>query len=254
MQREGGCAVIRQGHLIAVVVSFLIGCAVLLLAVGCAGVRSEAPQEQGHTEATSQEQAHSPQATASEEARCEGTRTFHRYVVLDPNGQNKRPDRYVVLYPNSKVRSGSEEDMKKAGKTEDLGVFTTNDLPGCPKGGLLLGTDKSDALPDLPGLDGQEGDDKIRGLGGSDSLEGGPGNDILYGGDGNDTFVGGAGDDVIYGGDGNDIILLTDLSDHAAQRDKLYCGKGTDHYSADKNDYVSSSCEKQLPSSLGAAD
>ena len=41
-----------RGHLIAVMGDFLMGCAVLLL-VGCAGVRSEAPEEeQGHTEAT----------------------------------------------------------------------------------------------------------------------------------------------------------------------------------------------------------
>ena len=73
---------------------FLIGCAVLLMVVGCAGVRSEAPQEeeeQGHTK-----------ATASEEARCEGTRTFKRR----------------------------------------WGLITTNDVPGCPNGGLLSGTDK----------------------------------------------------------------------------------------------------------------
>ena len=51
-----GLTVIRQGHPIAVVRTFLIGCAVLLV-VGCSGVRSEAPQEeQGHTEATKQEQ------------------------------------------------------------------------------------------------------------------------------------------------------------------------------------------------------
>ena len=66
---------VRQGHLIAVVGTFLIGCAVLLM-VGCAGVRSEAAkQEQGRTEAT-EEQARSPEGTASEEAQCEGTRTF----------------------------------------------------------------------------------------------------------------------------------------------------------------------------------
>ena len=107
MQREGEGSVVRQGHCIALVGIFLIGCAVLLV-IGCTGVRSGAPQK---------EQARSPEATASEEARCEGTRTFQKWG----------------------------------------GHFTTNDLPGCPKGGLLLGTDKKDRLA------GQEGDDKIRG-------------------------------------------------------------------------------------------
>jgi hypothetical protein len=182
----GEGAVVRQGRSIALVVAFLIGCTVLLL-VGCAGVRSEGPKEkQGRTE-----------ATASEEARCQGTRTFQKWG----------------------------------------GHFTTNDLPGCPKGGLLLGTDKKDRLA------GQEGDDKIRGLGGFDDLKGGPGNDILYGGDGDDLLEPAWDEDVIYGGDGND--WLGGGSD--GQRDKLYCGEGKDDYSADKNDYVSSSCEKQRP-------
>ena len=102
----------------------------------------------------------SPEATESEEeARCEGTRT-----------------------------------IKKWGEH-----FTTNDLPGCPKGGLLLGTDKRDKL------DGLEGDDEIRGLGGNDELLGGAGNDVIYGGPGNDPFLAGddgsrEDDDVIYGG------------------------------------------------------
>jgi uncharacterized protein YceK len=62
--------VIRQSHLIAVVGIFLMGCAVLLMVVGCAGVRSKASkqEEQGNTEAT-KEQARSPEATATEEAR-----------------------------------------------------------------------------------------------------------------------------------------------------------------------------------------
>jgi len=229
--RGGGFAVVRPGHLIAVVGIFLIGCAFLLIVVGCAGPRSESSNEQGH----------SPQATSSEEARCEGTRTYYLYMVVYPNGQN------------SKVRSGSEEDMKKAEKKaekkagqklKEQGTSTTNDLPGCPKGGLLLGTDKNDSL------DGKHGDDEIRGLGGSDELEGGPGNDILYGGDGNDQYLlGGPGEDVIYGGDGNDILYATD----DGQRDKLYCGEGKDLYYADKSDYVDSSCERKLPSSFGGA-
>src|SRR5215212_10338720 len=57
--------------------------------------------------------------------------------------------------------------------------YTTNDLPGCPKGGLLIGTDKTDELA------GEKGDDEIRGLGASnDTLWGGDGNDVIYGGPG----------------------------------------------------------------------
>jgi hypothetical protein len=194
MQSEGGCAVIRQGHLIAVVGTFLIGCAVLPV-VGCAGVSSEGPQEeqQGHTDPTKKEQARSPEATASEQARCQGTRT-----------------------------------IKKWGEH-----FTTNDLPGCPKGGLLLGTDKKDKLFGL------EGGDKIRGLGAKDDIKGGPGNDILYGGDGDDLLEPMEDEDVIFGGDGNDWI--GGACD--GQRDKIYGGEGKDECSFDKLDYVDSSCE-----------
>ena len=176
MQREGGCAVVRQRRLIAVVVTLLIGCAVLL-GVGCARTRSEAPKEKKqheHTEVTNKEQAHSE--------RCEETLTIKRYGVL----------------------------------------VVTNDVPGCPKGGLLLGTDKIDQL------DGLDGDDEIRGLGGPDLLWDGPGNDVLYGEDGNDT--------LFPGKDG--------------QRDELYCGKGYDKamvgsVAADKFDYVDDSCEEK---------
>src|SRR5215203_2981798 len=153
--------------------------------------------------------------------------------------------------------------------------FTSNDIPGCPKGGLLLGTDK----PDL--MAGEKGDDEVRGLGGKDDVMGGLGDDVIYGGpgddgnlngdDGNDTIYGGPGDDgsrgmegedVIYGGPGDDKLdggpsdavyggrgeLLPGGGD--GQRDKLYCGEGRDSYFADKEDHVSSSCEVKLPNSL----
>jgi RTX calcium-binding nonapeptide repeat (4 copies) len=231
LKREGagsGRAVIRQSHLMAVVGAFLVACTVLLMVVGCAGMRSEAPQkeERAHTEAT------------TEKARCEGTRTF----------QSQRE------------------------------LFTTNDVPGCPNGGLLSGTDKAD------NLDGKDGDDEIRGLGGVDVINGGDGNDVIYGGPGNDSWLsgdegvgngddviyggpgndaemtGGGGEDVIYGGDGNDVhldgydgedvIYAGDGNDWIIgafdrQRDKLYCGEGKDWYFADKLDYVDSSCEKK---------
>ena len=108
MPREGEGAVVRQGRSIALVVAFLIGCAVLLVA-GASGVQA--------------------QASKKEEARCEGTRKIN---------------------VNLPAR------------------FTSNDLPGCPQGGLLLGTDKGDDL-----LAGEKGDDEVRALGGRDDVMGG---------------------------------------------------------------------------------
>ena len=189
--------------------AFVIGCAVLLLiVVGCAGVRSQAPREgQGYTKAT-EKQTRSPEATASEEeARCEGTRTFKR----------------------------------------DWGVFTTNDLPGCPnKGGPFSGTKGADRLS------GKHGDDEVRGLGAKDELRGGSGNDVTYGGPGRDLLIGAGGEDVLYGGPGDDRIV-TRGGWNDDRPDKLYCGKGQDKYSASKDDHVSSSCEKKLKIQGGPA-
>jgi hypothetical protein len=222
---------VRYRHLIAVVVVFVIWGAVLL-AVGCAGVRSGAPEEQGHTEAA-EEQARSPEARASEEGRCAGTRTFD----------------HVGAFEGRMYR----------------GTYTTNDVSGCPDGGLLSGTDKPDELA------GGDGEDEVHGLGagdeilgglGSDVIYGGPGDDrllygdggddvirggddALYGGDGEDELLGGKGEDVLYGGDGNDWLDGSDFWP-AKQRDKLYCGEGIDHYVADKLDRASSSCEKKI--------
>ena len=205
-------------------------------------------------QASKKEQGSSPKATASEEeARCEGTQKTN---------------------VNLPVR------------------FTTNDLPGCSKGGLLLGTDKVDELA------GEKGDDEVRGLGGSDDIMGGDGNDVLYGGsgrdgvggyDGDDIIYGGpgndgrsvivaghGGDDVIYGGPGDDVNLAgfggkdviyggpgddTKLDVASAgefgndgQRDKLYCGEGRDTYYAEKIDYVDSSCEVRIANSAPGPD
>jgi uncharacterized protein YceK len=216
-----GRAMIRQGHFIAVVRAFLVGCAVFVVA-GCAGVRSEASkqEEQGHTEATTEQ-------TRSD--RCEGTRTYKETGLPGPGH----------------VRSW---------------LVTTNDVPGCPNGGLLSGTDGRDHLA------GKKGDDEIHGLDDKDDLSGGMGSDVIYGGPGDDDWLyGERGDDVIYGGDGNDGWLLGDAVEDVlyggkgndgldattgdsedGQRDELYCGPGKDQYAADRLDYVDSSCEKNV--------
>jgi hypothetical protein len=205
---------------------FLIGCVVLLV-VGCSGTRSASSEKK---------QGHSPQATASEEeARCDETQNL------------KLKDLYKLKNP---WRGGFGKNA----------LVTTNDLPGCPKGGLLSGTDRRDKL------DGGEGDDEVRALGGYDTLAGGKGNDVVYGGpgsddfddpdkgddvfygeEGNDGMWAGGGEDVLYGGDGHDTLI-----DYDGQRDKLYCGAGKDLYWADKNDYVDSSCEKKTRIGGGA--
>src|SRR5215217_9712096 len=147
-------------------------------------------------------EASNKEASNKEQGRCEGTRTF------------KKSDAGGVIY-------------------------TTNDLPGCPKGGLLLGTDKADEFP-RPGLAGEDGDDEIRGLGGSDEIFHGSGDDVIYAGPGNDNVFPDKGKDVIYGGDGNDMLASNDGD---GQGDKIYCGAGRDKYFADPTDYVDSSCE-----------
>jgi Ca2+-binding RTX toxin-like protein len=247
----------RQGHLTAAARVFLMGCAVFLV-VGCAEVGSRASQgaEQGRTEAT-KEHASSPEATASEEAKCGETRTID---MLEGVG-----------IADSSIQPGDPE-----------AIYVTNDMAGCPSGGLLSGTDKPDQLA------GEDGEDEVRGLGGSDRLSGGRGSDVVYGGLGNDELEGGGwhsglefytdtsenvlhggpgrdilsgeeGDDVLYGGEGNDVDLWGskgedvlyggDGNDHLdattwdKQRDELYCGEGLDTYSADEQDYVDSSCE-----------
>jgi hypothetical protein len=174
--------VARQGYLIAVVGVFLIGCAVLVV-VGCAGVRSEAPEEeQGHTEAT-EEQARSDQ--------CEGTHT-----VRDKEMPGHR------FYTTNDV----------PGCPNKGGL-----LPGTDKADKLYGEEGDDEIHGLGAADwisGGLGNDVIYGGPGADlmtnyGLGGGEGDDMLYGGDGNDSLSGGAGEDVLYGGDGNDKLELT---------------------------------------------
>jgi Ca2+-binding RTX toxin-like protein len=215
---------ILKGHLIVVVASFLMGCAMLLV-VGVSGVQATATEEQGDSD-----------------DRCEGT----RFVV----------------------RIGAR--------------YTTNDVPGCPSGGLLSGSDVDDELAGVDGDDeirgfgaldsllGGEGNDVIYGGPGDDELDGGqdddviyggdgadgaafgpvyggPGDDVIYGGDGNDDFIGEPGEDVFYGGDGNDFLDGRDRGVKDTQRDELYCGKGRDQYLAGSIDYVVSSCEEAAP-------
>src|SRR5215207_7232962 len=86
----------------------------------CWGGSEPSQEKQGHTEATKEQG--SPEATASEEARCKKTRP------IDLLGS-------VGAIPDMSVKPGDPEAL-----------YVTNDLPGCQNGGLLSGTDKPDQL------------------------------------------------------------------------------------------------------------
>ena len=178
--------------------------------------------------------AHS-RGAAAEEGRCEGTRQ-------------------IDLMSGAPVR-----------QLRGLGAnYATNDVPGCPKGGLLLGTDGPNTDINTPIQDylyGGDGEDEVRGLGandelwgglGSDVIYGGPGFDImwagavrgpdksnnkLYGGDGPDDVSGADGEDVLYGGDGNDWVNAADGEDvlyGGDGNDTLYAASNKDDLGADK--------------------
>ena len=79
----------------------------------------------------------------------------------------------------------------------------------------------------------------IDGDAGNDTLRGGAGNDTLYGGTGDDTLKGNAGNDTLYGGTGNDTLegnAGNDLLYGDAGNDTLEGGEGDDVYIFSKGD------------------
>ena len=192
-----------------------------ILLIGCA-VLLVVGCSGGSSEAPQEDGQGRVEATASEEDRCGRTRT------VDPGGDDPA---------------------------------LTNDVSGCPDGGVLFGTDKKDRLT------GGDGDDEVRGLSGADELWGGFGRDVMHGGAGDDFLTGSTvdedghdqgddilrggpgrdslngfgGDDVIYGGYGDDVGRLwggggedvlhggdgddfLDGTFDGGDRDELYCG------------------------------
>ncbi|OKH44329.1 hypothetical protein NIES30_22820 [Phormidium tenue NIES-30] len=105
---------------------------------------------------------------------------------------------------------------------------------------IFLGdlNNKFDGFEDSDGIiDGQGGNDRIRGLSGDDLLRGGighdwlsgnDGDDILLGEDGNDILISGKGIDTLTGGEGHDSFRFNNLhqggdiiTDFATQSDRI---------------------------------
>ena len=129
----------------------------------------------------------------------------------------------AVLVSHPRGASATEDRCEGTRTIVMMGAgYKTNDVPGCPKGGLLSGTDGADYLY------GGEGEDDVRGLGSPgrqfDELYGGYGSDVIYAGPGYDFLYGGQDDDVLHGGDGYDILFIGGPGE-----DVLYGGDGNDY-------------------------
>ena len=85
---------------------------------------------------------------------------------------------------------------------EVQGDSGNNNIKGSVNGDLIYGNDGNDTL------DGEGGIDTIYGGNGNDYITGGEGSNLLDGGNGDDTIYGGwNGNDTIYASNGNDSLL-----------------------------------------------
>ena len=92
-------------------------------------------------------------------------------------------------------------------------------------------------------LKGFKGDDTLKGGSGDDSLAGHVGDDVIYGDSGNDIAWGDYGDDLLVGGSGNDTLngLHNEDTLHGGDGDDLLRGEGGWDmlYGGDGNDTLS---------------
>jgi Ca2+-binding RTX toxin-like protein len=146
----------------------------------------------------------------------------------------------ALRHRQTRLSDGKEGNDKVHGlgaKDTLIGGLGSDVIDGGPGDDFLKGNSDVDHDTSKDVLYGEPGNDQLNDINGGD--------DVFFGGDGDDApLIGGKGEDVMYGGAGNDE--LDGASVDRQQRDKLYCAEGRDSYVADKMDYVSSSCEKNI--------
>lgn len=89
------------------------------------------------------------------------------------------------------------------------------------------GDDNERGTGDSDLMNGNAGNDVLKGLGGGDDIFGGLDNDTLFGNAGGDLLKGEQGNDKLVGGAGNDVLF------GGAGRDKLLGGDGLDFLNGD---------------------
>lgn len=160
--------------------------------------------------------------------------------------------RFVVTYMSHGLDGDAEGigarifDVPK-GNFDGMDLFGTNRadrLNGDYGDDLIKGFGGNDRLNGRAGhdrLEGGAGADRMTGGAGRDRLDGGRGNDNLEGGRGRDRLNGDKGNDVLNGGTGRDRLNGGDQNDRligAGGVDHLSGGKGKDRLFGGKNDDV----------------
>lgn len=121
-------------------------------------------------------------------------------VALSSGGQ------FLTVW-QSTGQDGSSTGVYGQRFTADVDAGAT--LNGDGGDNVLRGGAGDDRISGRGGNDvlvGRGGDDQLAGNTGADILRGGGGNDTLRGGSSSDRLLGGSGDDVLQGGSGNDIL------------------------------------------------
>jgi Ca2+-binding RTX toxin-like protein len=129
-------------------------------------------------------------------------------------------------------RGGNDVIDGRGGNDIILGGAGNDSLRGGTGRDRIFGGPGSDRIEAGQGHDlvlGGNGVDRLAGGHGNDRLLGGAGADRLSGGRGSDVLLGGSGPDVLRGGSGDDTLVAKDRS-----RDRVFGGRGLDHYRLDR--------------------
>ncbi|ORF04751.1 calcium-binding protein [Snodgrassella alvi] len=142
----------------------------------------------------------------------DGAHSFEQYVYDDVVFKGAR------FADAQFIRSGDDLIIKAYGISDSV-TLPDYFVDSYKRGFNFIFEDRTISLQDIINeitfiLNGDDGDNEIRGWYSKDIISGGKGNDTLYGEAGDDELYGDEGNDKLYGGYGNDILVGGDGDDY----------------------------------------
>ncbi|WP_156481709.1 choice-of-anchor I family protein [Anabaena sp. 4-3] len=170
----------------------------------------------------------------------DGTNLTYTATLADGN---ELPN-WLTFNPDTRTFSGeystpetltiqvTAKDSQDATVSDEFVLTLKQPIQGELGNNIIRGTNEGDVIE---GLDGRQ---YLIGRGGNDNLDGGADNDYVFGGAGDDNIKGGddAGFDLLYGNEGNDTLDGGDGNDNldgGTGNDLLIGGTGNDIYTVD---------------------